>query len=288
MISQLEDDEFAANNITRALVSLGGRSALPFIHATIAPAVNAMPQYLRENKYSTKMADSGDIPWYLGQDTPDPIFKWINDRPPVLKSFMGWMAGQREGLPVFLDAVDFKKEFAKGATESTPVFVDVGGSMGHQCIAVRQRYPDLVGRVVLQDLPATIEKVKTNPLPGFEGIEVSPHDFFKPQPLQGARVYYMRNVLHDWPDDKCIEILQNLKSAMTPDSRILIDEMIMPEKGAPWRATQQDFIMASVLAAKERSHSEWLAVFDGAGLRIETLWKYTEELSDHLIALVPR
>ena len=106
--------------------------------------------------------------------------------------------------------------------------------------------------------------------------------------MSGARVYYMRNVLHDWPDDKCVEILQNLKSAMTADSRILIDEMIMPEKGAPWRATQQDFIMASVLAAKERSRSEWLSVFDSAGLRIDSLWKYTEELSDHLISLVPK
>ena len=144
-----------------------------------------MPHYLRENKYSTKMADPTDIPWYLGHDTTDPIFKWIHDHPPVLKSFMGWMAGQREGLPTFLDAVDVKEQFAKGATDCTLVFVDVGGSMGHQCVAVRQKYPDLIGRVVLQDLPETIEKVKASPLPGFEGIEVFAHDFFKPQPLQG-------------------------------------------------------------------------------------------------------
>ncbi|KAI1424214.1 S-adenosyl-L-methionine-dependent methyltransferase [Xylaria sp. FL1777] len=287
IVSQLDDDEFAANNITRALVSLGGRSALPFIHSTVSPAINAMPQFLRENK-STNLSDPSDIPWYQGQATSDPIFKWVNDRPEILSSFMGWMAGQREGLPTFLSVVDFTKEFAKGAAKSTPVFVDVGGSMGHQCIALRQTHPDLVGRVVLQDLPETIERVKMNPLPGFEGIEMLAHDFFKPQPLQGARAYYLRNVLHDWPDEKCVEILQNIKPAMSSESRILIDEMILPEKDAPWRATQQDFIMGACVAAQERSHGEWLALFDRAGLKIENLWKYTEELSDHLISLVPK
>ncbi|KAI0433110.1 S-adenosyl-L-methionine-dependent methyltransferase [Xylaria sp. FL1042] len=287
IVSQLDDDEFAANNITRALVSLGGRSALPFIHSTVSPAINAMPQFLRKNK-SANLGDPSNLPWHQGQDTIDPIFKWINDRPEVLNSFMGWMAGQRDGLPTFLSVVDFKEEFAKGAAESTPVFVDVGGSMGHQCIALKKRHPDLTGRIVLEDLPETIERVKANPLPSFEGIEMIAHDFFKPQPLQGARVYYLRNVLHDWPDEKCIEILQNIRPAMTTESRILVDEMILPEKDAPWRATQQDFIMGACVAARERSHCEWLALFDRADLQIERLWKYTEELSDHLISLVPK
>ncbi|KAI0468138.1 S-adenosyl-L-methionine-dependent methyltransferase [Xylaria cf. heliscus] len=246
-----------------------------------------MPQFLRENKYAN-MTDPALIPWYQSHGTADPIFSWINERPEVLKSFMGWMAGQRDGLPTFLSVVDFEAEFARDVEASTPVLVDVGGSMGHQCVAVRRKYPDLVGRVVLQDLPETIEKVRASPLPGFEGIEVMAHDFFTPQPLRGARAYYFRNVLHDWPDDKCVEILQNIKPAMTGASRILIDEMILPEKDAPWRATQQDFIMGACVAAQERSHGEWVRLFDSAGFKIERMWKYTEELSDHLIVLVPK
>ncbi|KAI1756266.1 S-adenosyl-L-methionine-dependent methyltransferase [Xylaria castorea] len=287
IISQSSDTEYGANNITRALVSLGGRSALPFIFSTVAPAINTMPQFLRENKYAN-MTSPALIPWYQSHDTTEPIFNWINERPEVLKSFMGWMAGQRDGLPTFLSVVDFDAEFTKGAEASTPVLVDVGGSMGHQCIAVRRKYPELVGRVVLQDLPETVEKVKANPLPGFQGIEVMAHDFFTPQPLPGARAYYFRNVLHDWPDAKCIEILQNVKPAMTTESRILVDEMILPEKDAPWRATQQDFIMGACVAAQERSHGEWVRLFENAGFRIERMWKYTEELSDHLIVLVSK
>ncbi|KAI1757384.1 hypothetical protein F4782DRAFT_478336 [Xylaria castorea] len=58
---------------------------------------------------------------------------------------------------------------------------------------------------------------------------------------------------------------------MTAESYILVDEMIIPEKGAPWRATQQDFIMGARMATQERFYSEWLALFDRAGLRIESL-----------------
>jgi hypothetical protein len=146
-----------------------------------------MPQFLRENKYA-KMTDTAHIPWHQGHGTSDPIFRWISERPEVLRNFMGWMAGQRDGLPNFTSVVDFEAEFAKDADDSTAVFVDVGGSMGHQCVALRRAYPDLVGRVVLQDLPETIAKAATCPLPGFEGIEMLAHDFFTPQPLRGA--YY--------------------------------------------------------------------------------------------------
>ncbi|KAI1108129.1 S-adenosyl-L-methionine-dependent methyltransferase [Nemania sp. NC0429] len=300
IVSQPDDDQYGANNITRALVSLGGRSALPFIHSTIAPAIEAMPRFLRETKYATDITDPARIPWHAGHGgggggTADPIFRWIHERPEVLRWFTGWMAGQREGLPDFLSVVDFEAEFLasesereKGGAPGAPAFVDVGGSMGHQCVTVRRKHPGLAGRIVLQDLPETIERVRADPLPGFEGIEAQAHDFLTPQPIFGARAYYLRNVLHDWPDAACVEILRNIRPAMAPGSRILVDEMILPERGTPWRAAQQDLIMGACIAARERTRDEWLALFDRAGLTVERVWKYTEELSDHLIALVPK
>lgn len=61
------------------------------------------------------------------------------------------MAAQREGLPTFLDVMNFEEEFAQGADSTTPMFVDIGGELGHQCVSLRQRYPTLPGRVILQD-----------------------------------------------------------------------------------------------------------------------------------------
>ncbi|KAK7752639.1 hypothetical protein SLS62_005408 [Diatrype stigma] len=91
----------------------------------------------------------------------------------------------REGLRPFLDVVDMR-ELARGADASTPIFVDVGGAAGHQCIAVRDKYPDLAGRIILEDMAHVLDQVKANPLPSFGGIETEPYDFFKQeQPVKG-------------------------------------------------------------------------------------------------------
>lgn len=95
------------------------------------------------------------------------------------------MATQRDGLPIFLDVLDFRKEFLQGPSLPGPIFVDVGGAMGHQCIAVRERYPELKGRVILQEQDFVVQQVQANPLPGFKNVEVMAYDFFTPQPVAG-------------------------------------------------------------------------------------------------------
>jgi demethylsterigmatocystin 6-O-methyltransferase len=60
------------------------------------------------------------------------------------------------------------------------VFVDVGGGTGRQCVALREKFPDLKGRVVLQDLPAVVAGVGM-----LDGVEVIGYDFFTEQPVKG-------------------------------------------------------------------------------------------------------
>lgn len=121
----------------------------------------------------------------MGQQTKEIPFKWVHNHPPQGELMLSWMEGMRMGLPIFLDAFDFEKECAEGATSSTPLFVDIGGAMGYQAIAVKQRYPGMAGRVILQDADNTIQQMKKNPLPGFDGIEAMSYDFFTPQPVKG-------------------------------------------------------------------------------------------------------
>ena len=70
-------------------------------------------------------------------------------------------------------------------------------------------------------------------------------------------------------------------------SIILIDEMVLPDYGAPWQATQLDMTMMSALAAIERTSKEWLELFDLAGLKSNGMYTYTNSLQDTIIALVP-
>lgn len=52
------------------------------------------------------------------------------------------------------------------------------------------------------------------------------HNFFEPQPVKNAAVYFLRNVLHDWPDEEACEILSNIRDAAGPNSKLIVFESL--------------------------------------------------------------
>lgn len=98
----------------------------------------------------------------------------------------------------------------------------------------------------------------------------------------------MRNILHDWSDEKCKDILSHLREAMAPDSFVLIDEMVLPSKGTSYQAMQLDITMMAGLASKERTEKQWVILLDSAGFSIAERYVYTESLRDTVLACVPK
>ena len=89
------------------------------------------------------------------------------------------------------------------------------------------------------------------------------------------------------PDDKCIEILNNIATVMTPEySKLLINEMVVPDKGADITTTQLDIVMMSNFAACERTESQWHLLVKHAELRIEKIWTIRED-TERIIECVP-
>jgi demethylsterigmatocystin 6-O-methyltransferase len=82
---------------------------------------------------------------------------------------------------------------------------------------------------------------------------------------EGAKIYYLRNVIHDYPDEKAIVILKNLAAA--EDSVILIDDMVIPDVGAHWHATQLDIALMAGLASTERTREAWCKLIERQGSR---------------------
>lgn len=78
---------------------------------------------------------------------------------------------------------------------SSSALVDVGGGMGQTLEDFRVHVPEYTGELVLQDLPEVIEVARRQGLDA--RISLQAHDFFTPQPVKGARAYFMRSVLHD-------------------------------------------------------------------------------------------
>lgn len=107
------------------------------------------------------------------------------------------------------------------------VLVDIGGGTGQVLQDFQKDVPEYTGRLVLQEIPEVVAAATEKGVGADGRIELQVHDFFTPQPIRGARAYFMRSVLHDWPDEQCRKILGHLKGAMEPGySKILISDCV--------------------------------------------------------------
>lgn len=84
----------------------------------------------------------------------------------------------------------------------------------------------------------------------------------------------MRSILHNWPDEKCVEIVQRVRDAMKPEySRFLIYEILVPTTGADAEITSMDIVMMARVGSKERTKREWADLLvRRCGLRICKIW----------------
>jgi demethylsterigmatocystin 6-O-methyltransferase len=101
--------------------------------------------------------------------------------------------------------------------------------------------------------------------------------------MTDAKFYYMRNVLHGLPDDHAVSVLKILASAMSHESRLVIDDLVIPDVGACRQACQLDFIMMASIAGKKRTRSQWFKIVEAAGLKINSITIYSRPLQDSLI-----
>lgn len=75
------------------------------------------------------------------------------------------------------------------------IFVDIGGSHGAVSIEVAKRYSTL--HCIVQDLPlATKDGTAHVPEELCDRVQFMEHDFFQPQPVKHADIYYFRWIFH--------------------------------------------------------------------------------------------
>ena len=153
---------------------------MKFYFDTCGPVYLHMPQYLKETSY--KNPDSfTDGMWQRGLKTDQITFDYIHADKQRSAGFNLFMKGQRGSQTKCFASYPFEEE-TKGWPAEKPLFVDVGGGSGHQTAAFKKEYPNLPGRVILEDLPEPVEDAK-DVVPA--DVERIAHDFFKPQPIKG-------------------------------------------------------------------------------------------------------
>ena len=171
-------------NVFRSSSSSSVKKTHQLIHPhsfeTILPCLQKLPQFLADTHYQNP-SDMTNTAFQRGHNTTEPLFGWIVEHPSKFNAFNQYMTKQREGRPTWLDVFPVEETLAKNIDPETPLFVDVGGGVGHQCAALKAHYPHVKGKVILQDLPQVLEQKLA-----IDGVEAMGTDFWKEQPVKGT------------------------------------------------------------------------------------------------------
>jgi demethylsterigmatocystin 6-O-methyltransferase len=197
MVLQTPEGTFTASNITRNLAQPGTAAGIKHYSLTMTPAYNAIPEFLSKTRYANP---SESAPFNLAYNTDMPVFEWRKHNPKNASAGQRFMAAQRMGQRSIWDgqtAMDDFKLSDEDLQNDRVMMCDVGGGQGHQCMELRKHQPDLRGRIVTEDLPMIQDMISNREELESSGITLQNHNFMQEQPVRGAKVYYLRNVIHN-------------------------------------------------------------------------------------------
>jgi orsellinic acid C2-O-methyltransferase len=149
--------------------------------------------------------------------------------------------------------------------------VDVGGGNGAILTGILSATPGPNG--VVFDQAAAAAKARERILAAglASRCQAIGGDFFDAVP-DGADVYVLKHVIHDWDDDKAIAILRNCRRAMGRDGTLLVLEGVYPpriDRSLDSRgAAMNDVNMLVCTGGRQRSEAGFRALYEAAGFTL--------------------
>lgn len=236
-----------------------------------SPPTQNMPKFLAESKYREPSRPDA-CPYSDLSSEGLTMFEVMKTDDDMNRCFNGYMSLWAKAKSRWIDIIDTKAALLQDTdahNNDKPLLVDVGGGQGTDIAMLLDQHPDLPsGKLVLQDQPQVIANLQRD-----ERISVMAYDFFQPQPVEGARAYFLHTILHNWPDDKTEHILVNQARAMKKGySKLLICDIVLPNVGASITQVTIDLRMLILFGAKERSEAAYAELLRRAGLKIVKVW----------------
>ncbi|GKZ36808.1 hypothetical protein AbraIFM66950_008040 [Aspergillus brasiliensis] len=266
-LNQHTVDTFTPTSISTSYISTSPISAA-IIHFTHFHSIlTHLPDYFTKSHW-TNPNSLTNTPFQSAISTEAHYFDYLATKPYFQSAFNTVMKSplRRTGSPWFTLFPVLDKLHITHPSPTSVTLVDIGGNHGHDLLAFRSAFPDLPGRLILQDLPHVIADAELELPAGV--IECQGYDFFTEQPIKGARGYMLRTVLHDWPDNEVVKILSRVREAMDEESVLLIVEKVMPDSGCGLMAAIGDLSMMVSFAGAERTEGDYAELLRRAGLRL--------------------
>lgn len=149
--------------------------------------------------------------------------------------------------------------------------VDLGGGDGALLAHLLAAHPTV--NAVLMDLPHVVSLARDRLAE--QGLadrcEFVAGDFFQQVP-GGGDLYLLRQILHDWDDPHCLELLAACRRAMPEPARLMIIELLVDHRiqaaaGAELTALM-DLYMLSIFHGRERTRAEFADLLERTGFAI--------------------
>jgi hypothetical protein len=227
---------------------------------SLRPFIMFFPDPLHFRCYSNLMhaVKTGEttVKTTLGKD----LFEYLGEHPEDSEVFNAAMVNITHlFIPAILEAYDFSK---------TRVLADIGGGLGSVVGAILQKYPSMKG--ILFDM----EHVVRNPPAYLESLGVADRcqivggDFFK-SVAGGADTYIMKNIIHDWDDEKSILIMRNIRQALgNSGGKLLLLEFVMTPANEPHLSKWADIEMMVLPGGQERTANEYADLLAKSGFKL--------------------
>jgi hypothetical protein len=205
-----------------------------------------------------------------------PFFPYLETNPEYAQVFNNAMTGFSE---LSTNAVVAAYDFTPFRT-----IVDVGGGHGRLVGAILANTPEAHG--ILYDLPSVVEGAT----PTLQAAGVADRctafggSFLNTVP-EGGDAYVLKSVIHDWGDEPSTQILRNVRSVIGANGKLLLVEMVLPERASSHFGMMLDLEMLINVGGRERTRADFARVLLEAGFKLTKVVDTVSPLS--VIEAVP-
>jgi len=190
-----------------------------------------------------------------------PMFEYLKQHPEEAQIFNDAMSDiSTIDSPAVAEAYNF---------DGIRTIVDIAGGHGLLLATILARNPQLQG--TLYEVSHVLEGARSGPLkPLLERCTLASGDMFCSVPA-GADAYIMKHIIHDWPDDRCVQLLKACRKGVNAGGKLLVVDCVIQPGNDFSTGKFLDLQMLIFPSGCERTEKQFRDLFAASGWRLKRI-----------------
>jgi len=186
-----------------------------------------------------------------------PFFDWLDKNPSSLELYQNAMTEYAS-----VDYADVPEHLKKSSPRT---ILDIGGGLGILLVLILNELPQATGTLMERPPVLKLAKKRWKGSPIEKRLVLLSEDMFKASPGKFDTII-MARVLHDWNDNRTLQLLSKAKSWLTPKGHLFIIERA--NGGRETKTPLLDLDLAVTVGGRERSLVDWKTILEQIGMNI--------------------